>query len=281
MEYKTQPRKPTRDMPSAIILMASGKMGKSANTAKLTTDFARGKAQVISLGVEGGYDMYECNEINFTKYSEFDTYIDNLIKDQPYDFIILDHLSTLDEWSEMAGTLDYMSSGQGKSFNLKAGKINPEAKGPGLTNTNYNLYFLPGDKDFQSVHTLAKGSGYYWSRRRAIDWYNKIKRAAPYVIFNGHPKIDRYTKDDTGKIVNSAFLDVTNGVSRFICKDIDAIASLYRKKDKAYLSFKHGTSDLDAGCRYDYLEGEEILISEMVDGNLETYWEKIYPNYKK
>lgn len=106
-----------------------------------------------------------------------------------------------------------------------------------------------------------------------------MSKAAPHVIFLGHIKIDRYTKDDSGKVVNSEFLAFTGAAGRKIVQDVDAVASLYRKKDQGFLSFKHGNSDLDAGCRFSYLEGQQILISEkQEDGSVLTFWDKIYPN---
>lgn len=281
-EYVYNTRLPTRSMPSVIINIAPPKIGKSVVTAKLTTDFAPKKSQVITLGDEDGYANLEVNEINFTAAHKFEKYLDDLIVDQPFDFIILDNLSVLNEWAEKSGTLAYMNSIQGKNFNLKARLTNPKATGPGLTKDSKDLYFLPGDDEYRSVYTLPDGAGYRLPRVIAIRWYRKLKKCAPYVILNAHPKIDRHTKDDKGTLVNSSFLDMTSGIGRFICKDVDAMASMFRKKKEGFFSFKHGSSDLDAGTRYSYLEGKTFKISEQEPDTdiIHTFWNEIYPDYK-
>lgn len=279
-DYIKEPRKALRTMPKTIIIMSSPKLGKTAITAELTTKFARGNSQVITLGDEGGFDNVEANVINFKRAYEFEKYLDDLIVDRPFSFLILDHLSILNEWSDPIGTLEYMGTNIGKNFNLKAKKQNEHARGPGFNKDTMDKYFLPGDPDFESVTTLPDGAGWRYPRAVALRWYKKLKRASQYLILLGHPKIDRYTKNDKGLVVNTSFLDMTSGVSRAICKDVDSLATFHRKKEKGFLSFKHGSSDMDAGTRYAYLEGQDLLISEKTEEGLNTYWEAIYPDYK-
>lgn len=280
MKYNTIPREPTRSMPSIIMLMGFPKLGKSAITANITTHFARGKSQVISLGDEDGYDNLAVNEIKFRKWGEFEKYLDALIVDRPFDFIIVDNTSVINEWMDKCATLEYMTSVAGKSFNLKAKENNPKAKGKGLSVDTLDDYFLPGDSKFKSVSTLPDGAGWYHIKKVAIRWFDKIKKSAKYVILISHPKIDRWTKDDSGKVVNSMYLDMPSSIARYYCKNVDAIASFYRKKDVGYLGFKHGSSDLDAGTRYSYLEGNEFKISEKIGDEVVCYWDLIYPEYQ-
>lgn len=154
MDWIREPRKPIRTMPNCIVMMSFPGSGKSAITADLTNNFAKGRSQVLSLGSERGYENLEVNEMSLTGFKEFEEYIDAMIKDQPYDFAIIDNLSVLDYWAEMRGTLQYMASAQGKSFNFKG-----TTKGPGLSAKTISQYYMPGDKGFQSVHTLADGAG--------------------------------------------------------------------------------------------------------------------------
>lgn len=280
IKYPTEPREVLRVMPNSLIIQAFPKVGKSTIAASLTTDFALNNSCVISLGKEGSYDNLKVTEINVEKMSKFEDLLDNLIIDKPYDFIIYDNLSTFDDWTEMLGTLEYMSSSQGKSFNLKARKTNPEAKGVGF-NIRPDLYFNPTDKEFESVHNLPDGYGYRWSRNVGIRLFNKMRTTANYVIFIGHIKEDRNTKDDSLVITKSQFLDVTGGLGRYICKQVDALATLSRKKNEGFLSFKTGNSDFSAGTRYNYLENQSFKISEKLEnGIIKTFWENIYPEYK-
>ena len=279
-DYPKEPREALRSMPRTLLVQAFSKVGKSSIAANLTTQFAKGESCVVSLGKEGSYDNHEVTEINVDKMSQFEALLDDMIKEQPYEFVIFDNLSVFDEWSEVLGTLEYMSGAQGKSFNLKARKSNPEARGPGFSQRP-DLYFNPTNTEFETVHTLAQGYGYRWSRSTGIRLYNKMKQVANHVIFIGHIKEDRYTKDDSGKVTKSEFLDVTGGLGRYICKDIDALATLSRKKNEGFLSFKTGHSDLSAGTRYHYLENQTIKISEKLeDGTIQTFWSEIYPEFK-
>lgn len=53
------------------------------------------------------------------------------------------------------------------------------------------------------------------------------------------------------------------------------IMYMYRKGDKTYISFKTN-EEVTCGARPVHLRNEEILVSEMIDGELKTYWDKIY-----
>ena len=117
-EYPTVPREALRDMPQTLLIQAFPKVGKSTVAAGLTTQFAPGNSVVVTLGDEGSYDNHRVNEINCTK-GTFEKLLDDLIKDQPYEFIAFDHLSEFDNWAEILGTIRYCNSSQGKGFNLK------------------------------------------------------------------------------------------------------------------------------------------------------------------
>lgn len=273
--YPTIPREPLRTMPSTLLLMAPGKVGKSAVSAGLTKDFAPGKSVVVTLGAEGSYDNHTVNEIN-TSLGKFEKLLDDLIKDQPYDFIIYDHLSELNSWAEILGGIYYSSTSMGKSFNIKD---------PGLPKLGFNKapqnYWLPKHKEFESIHTLPNGSGYQFSRKEGLRLYHKMAASAKYVIFVGHLKLNRHTINDKGTTVSSEHLDMTNGIRSQICKDVDCMATMNRKKDEGFLVFKTGHADRDAGSRYHYLENKTFKISEkQEDGSIKTFWETIYSDYK-
>ena len=279
-EYPKKARQPLRKMPKTLLIQSFSKVGKSTIAAGLTTDFRPGKSCVVSLGEEGSYDNHTVNEIKIEKMSKFEAQLNDMIEKQPYEFVIFDHLSKFDEWTETLGTLEYMNTAMGKSFNyIPADNWNgtgTKPKGPGYKK-DPSKYHSPLSKSFRSVHTLADGAGYRFSRECGKRLYHKMKKCAPYVIFIGHIKEDRFSKDDSGKITKSQFLDVTGGLGRYICKDIDALCTLSRKKDEGFLSFKTGHSDLSAGCRYDYLENNTFKISEKINGKIITYWSNIYP----
>ena len=185
----------------------------------------------------------------------------------------------MDEWSELVGTINYMKSTQGKSWNLKARLNDPTAKGPGFSNQTAGLYFLPGDEHFKSVNTLPDGAGYRFTRKVMTDWLHRLEKVAEHVIFAGHIKIDRYTKNDSGQITNSSHLNATGAVSTIYTQHVDCLATLFRKGKEGFLSFKRSNNDYQGGSRYAYLEGQKIKISEKLeDDTIQTYWEDIFPS---
>jgi len=289
MGLPRKPRPPKSTMPGTMIIMAKEKSGKSTISADLTTKFAEGRSLILSLG-ETGYDALEANVHECFTPKAFLKTLSQLkeeneeLKDGEYsfDFLIVDHCSKIDEWSEMYGTLNYMASNMGKNWNFKARETNPNAVGPGFSGTTANQYYLPNDPKFKSVYSLGDGAGYRFGRSVAYQWLYDLEVLAPHVIFIAHNKIDRYSKDDTGAFVNSERLGMTGAIATKYAQHVDCLASLSRKGNEAYLSFKSANSDIQAGSRYAYLEGEKFLISryDKETKTIETFWENIFPDYK-
>lgn len=69
---------------------------------------------------------------------------------------------------------------------------------------------------------------------------------------------------------------------QILAADVDCTGFMYRKKGTSQniLSFYSEETDLITGSRIPGLSGKEIVISDMVDGKLVTYWEKIWPSIK-
>ncbi len=75
----------------------------------------------------------------------------------------------------------------------------------------------------------------------------------------------------------SANIDLTGKIKSLICANADAIGYMYRKGNKTILSFKTN-DDVTCGARPEHLRNEEIVITEMIDGELKTSWEKVFIN---
>jgi hypothetical protein len=50
---------------------------------------------------------------------------------------------------------------------------------------------------------------------------------------------------------------------------------MFRRGEQTILSFKTN-EEVTCGARPEHLRNEEIVISEMVNGELMTHWEKVY-----
>lgn len=158
-EYRREIIEPTVNQPRTLLIMSTPKQGKSTIIGELTRVFAPGQAQAISIGQENNFNIVRANYEHFNRLNEFESYLDDLIKDQPFKYVAFDSLSVINQWAELYGTITYMSSPMGRNFNLKARMTNSGAKGPGYSRSNSKLYFLPGNEHFKSVHTLPDGAG--------------------------------------------------------------------------------------------------------------------------
>ena len=286
MPLPTSPTGKSRTMPRSMIVMGKPKRGKSTIMAGLTTQFAPGKSLILSVG-EYGYEDQDATYVQCKTARAFNDTLDEIEQanaaegDYRYDFIITDHLSKLDEWAEILGTLNYMKSSQGRNFNFRdAG--NPNAKGPGWSPNTAAQYFMPGDPEFRSVYTLPNGGGYRFGRQVAFDWLYRLEGLAKFNIIVGHIKMDRFTKEDAGKTVNSAFLNATGQIGTKYTQHVDAIGVFSRKGDKGMLSFKRANADYDAGSRYSYLDNQifEISTKDPNSDHVLTNWDLIFPQYE-
>ena len=63
--------------------------------------------------------------------------------------------------------------------------------------------------------------------------------------------------------------------------DVDAIGYVYRNKEgnQNLISFKTDERNISVGSRCQHLANKEFVISEIVNGEFVSYWERIYqPN---
>lgn len=96
------------------------------------------------------------------------------------------------------------------------------------------------------------------------------------LIIVGHIRTASINKD--GKELQASDLDLPGKLRQMVCSDADAIGFLHRNKNNPQniLSFKTSEQDLATGARPDHLKMQEFVISEMIDGKLITYWDKIF-----
>lgn len=98
------------------------------------------------------------------------------------------------------------------------------------------------------------------------------------LVLLGHFKNSSITKD--GKDMTAKDVALTGKLKLIVSSQMDAVGFLYREKatNQNILSFKCTETDLITGARPQHLRGKEIVISEMVDDKLTTYWDRIFIN---
>lgn len=258
--------------PTDLVIYAQPKMGKTTISAALTRQLG-GKGAILNLERGGtdyldGYflNCYKTNGDTFDVASKnYKGYLEYLKANLGIlDYLIVDNLSVLDEWADIAGTYTYMNTTQGKKFNR-------DDKGKIITHN---------DPEWKSVTTLGEGMGWRYPREWFMNQIQEIMNLVPYRIWIVHVK-DKYIKDSVGSdsIIGSE-MNLTGKLKNMLAARVSTISKLISDKDKRYLSFENENESLIAGSRAPHLSGR-ILISDKVNGEIVTYWENIYKNLTK
>jgi hypothetical protein len=70
-------------------------------------------------------------------------------------------------------------------------------------------------------------------------------------------------------------LDLTGKIKRIVSSQSDAIGYLYRKGKDNVLTFKTN-DEVACGARPVHLRNQEMVISELKDGQYVAHWDKVY-----
>jgi len=232
----TKKVKAERVNPKRIVIYSKPKTGK-------TTAYA-GLEDNLIIDLENGADYVEALKVKVSSLQELlDTGKAIKAAGNPYKYITIDTVTALEDMIMPLAIKLYRQTPMGKNY------------------------------DGDNVTTLPNGAGYLYIRQAFFQVLDFIDTLAPTIILSGHIK-DKVV-DDKGEMVMSANIDLTGKIKSLICANADAIGYMYRKGNKTILSFKTN-EEVTCGARPEHLRNEEIVISEMVDGKLVTYWEKVY-----
>jgi hypothetical protein len=208
---------------SSIIIFGKPKCGKTTALSKLKNcliiDTEKGSDKVSALRMQVPQDLGPVGKMNWLM-----KLADKLIEEgRPYDYIALDTFSEVNDWAEWSGTYRYMNSMQGKSFNRELDSKGQPIKG--------GKFLEPSDINYQSVHSLAEGYGYRWSREDAMKVFDKyLTVAKKCVIFVCHVE-DKYisAKEQEG-VLPPKQLALTGKLRDILPRKVDAIGYVYRKE---------------------------------------------------
>lgn len=126
------------------------------------------------------------------------------------------------------------------------------------------------------VRELPNGSGYFYIRQAVRKVIDMFKDLCDEFILVGHVKDTQVNKD--GEELSEMSLDLVGKLSSIICGEADAVGFLYRKGNETHISFKGGDGT-PKEARAPHLRGQDVVITTGdEDGNLTTYWDKIYKN---
>lgn len=257
-------QQPVITEPPTMLIFGQPKVGKSSLVSALP------KSLIIDLEEGAGY--YENAHINVKKLCRENSTpekaygpvqalkeISDSIKKEsingisPYDFVIIDTTSVLEDIATSYATTLYKNTVMGKGFTGK-----------------------------DVVMELPNGNGYGFLRKAFLEilkWFNGTANKS--IILIGHVKTASIHKD--GKDISAKDINLSGKLKIAVCADSSATGFLYRDKDskKNILSFKTSETDLATGSRLPYLANKEFVISEMTEQGLVTNWEVIFPSLKQ
>jgi hypothetical protein len=232
----TKKVKAERHNPKRILIYSKPKTGK-------TTAYA-GLEDNLIIDLENGTDFVEALKVKVSSLQELlDTGKAIKAAGNPYKFITIDTVTALEDMIMPLAIKLYRATAMGKNF------------------------------DGDTVVTLPNGAGYLYIRQAFFQVLDFIDNLAPTIILSGHIK-DKVV-DDKGEMVMSANIDLTGKIKSLICANADAIGYMYRKGNKTILSFKTN-EEVTCGARPEHLRNEEIVVTELIDGELKTSWEKVF-----
>ena len=219
-----------------MIIYSKPKTGKTTAYAGLENN--------LILDLENGSDYVDAMKIKISSLQELlDTGKAIKAAGNPYKFITIDTVTAFEDMIQPLAIKLYRATSMGKNY------------------------------DGDNVTSLPNGAGYLYIRQAFFQVLDFIDTLAPQIILSGHIK-DKQV-DDKGEMVMSANIDLTGKIKSLICANADAIGYMFRRGEQTILSFKTN-EEVTCGARPEHLRNEEIVISEMVNSELITHWEKVY-----
>lgn len=247
-------RKAVAVNPGVMILFSVPKAGKTTIVSQLENSL------LIELE-PGGADFVDANVIEANNPPEFEKVLRAINEaGNPYDYVIVDSGTKLDEWSELVGTLNYMGKSMGKRFN-----VDPS------TGEKYKL----GSAKFETVHQLADGNGYKFSRDQMVKWYDMIAKSAKHVIILAHVKDKFIEAKKSGDTVETKDIDLTGKVKGIYCSSADAVGHFFRRGEDGIINFNNENS-IACGGRCTHLDGEIVISTKNPNKTITTFWDKVY-----
>lgn len=235
----TKPISAERVNPRRLIIYSKPKVGK--------TSLISGLENNLLLDFERGSDFVTAMKLKVDSLAKLRE-IGEAIKaaNKPYKYVTIDTVTAMEDMCLSLANSLYKDTPMGKNFN--------------------------GD----SVLKLPNGAGWQYLREAFFKILDYIETLIPddgSIIMLGHLK-DKLI-ETAGKEVSSVELDLSGKIKSIVCAKADAIGVLYRKENQTILSFK--TSDqISCGARPEHLKNQEIVASEIIDGEFKTYWDRIF-----
>lgn len=248
----TKPVAALHKSPKNLIIFSKPKVGKTSLFSKLEG--------CLILDLENGTDYLDALKIKAESVEEIKSIGEEIkLAGYPYKYIAIDTITALEEMCVPYAEKLYAKTSMGKNWfkRTEDGKLTSES----------------GKAIYGTILNMPNGAGYPYLREAFTKVIEYIKTLAPRVILVGH--IKDVLLDKNGTEFTALDLDLTGKIKRITSSQSDAIGYLYRKGTQNILSFRT-TDEISCGARPDHLRNQDIIVSEMIDGKLNTYWDRVY-----
>jgi hypothetical protein len=242
IELPLSPVKALTKSPKELIIFSKPKVGK--------TTLLSGLKDCLILDFENGTDYIEAMKLKVKNTDELKA-IGKAIKDanHPYRYIAIDTVTALEEFCIAYAEDLYSKSSMGMNW------------------------YTQGKAKYGTITNMPNGAGYQWLRTAYMKVLDYVRGLAPRIILMGHVKDTLLEK--SGNEFTSMDLDLTGKIKRITASGSDAIGYLYRKGNTNILSFKTN-DEISCGARPEHLRNKDIVLSEVTEDGIQTYWDRIY-----
>lgn len=240
MILPTQAIPSQRNDPRLLLIYGPPKIGKTTILSQLPA----GKHLILETDPRG-CEFLTCCHVQLNNMIEFVEYEQEIKKqNKPYDFVAVDTIDNIEQWSEQEATKLYKQSPIGKNFNGK------------------------------SVLELPNGGGYMFLRSVFTNVITRLLDIAPQVIIVGHIRDKLIGQTNGQDETYSKDLDLTGKIKAIVCSLVDSIGYVSRDKD-SNLTIAFKTHELITnGTRAPHLKGKNFTMK-----GSEFDWSVIYPDY--
>lgn len=239
--------------PNLLILFSKPKIGKTELLAQLKNS--------LLIDLENGSDFVSATKIKAKSVDDI-LAIGKKIQQakNPYQYILLDTMTALEEMCIPYAEILYSKTLQGKNWFKKTadGKLASDS----------------GKAQYGNILNLPNGSGYSFLRESVTKVVEYVKTLAPRVILVCH--IKDVLLEKAGAEFTAADLDLTGKIKRILTSQSDAIGYVYRKSTNVNVLSFASSDTVACGARPAHLRNAEIVISEMTPEGLITHWDKIF-----
>lgn len=243
--------------PKFLVIIAEPKIGKTTicmgspdeelKEAGLLKVANTGLKKALIIDMEGGTDYYVGHvERDVKTLDEIKRICKENRETKEYEIVVIDSIRKYIEALIPAAEIRYKNTVAGKNYKVGVEDLIQVPFGAGTK-------FLEDEFDYV-FETELKTS------------FNKV-------IMIGHTKNNSSIEDATELTIKS--IDTVGKIKNLVTRNCDSICFMTRKKNRGYLDFN--SENAIAGSRIGYLSNKKILISEKKGDQVETYWERVFP----